>query len=170
MFQGGFGGNNLIYAGDGAATVTGGGNGDQLFAGGSTKQVINAGSGNETLSGVLASGNDLFKAGSGSDEIDLGAGRDTVVAGSGSATVNGGTATDVFRFVFQQNSPLRTEVINGFKAATDTVNLVGYQANEGAERPPQTRPRAAGSTTITLSDRTQITFAGVTDLKTTNFT
>jgi Ca2+-binding RTX toxin-like protein len=130
--------------------------------------VINAGSGNETLTAALSTGGNLYTVGSGKDEIDLGAGKDSVQAGFGQATINAGTGADLFTFTHIQNGTHGAEVINGFKA-NDVVNLSGYQQNEALNDLNNARI-VNGSTIVTLSDNTMITFTGVTNLKPTNLT
>jgi Ca2+-binding RTX toxin-like protein len=146
IFHGGTAGNNLIMGGSGAATLYGGGNGDQLFAGSPTGQVLHAAGGNETLTG--GSGNDTFFGSAGND------------------TVRTGGGTDSFLFVNHQSGG--TELIVDFNTATEALTLQGYAAGEAANAFNTAKLVGGSSTVITLSDNTQITLQGITDLKQSN--
>jgi hypothetical protein len=90
IFFGGSSGNNVLASGDGASTLVAGGSGDRLYANGTAGVLLVAASGNETLSGLGATGGNLFFGGSGNDLIVAGAGNDTVLAGAGTQTIFGG--------------------------------------------------------------------------------
>ena len=166
LVHGGTGGDNYLFAGTGQATLFGGGEGDQLLAAGTENQVLHAGVGNETLFGGFGSGNNTFFAGAGADQIAGGTGKDTFVAGTGSATITGATGNDLFLFTKGQAGG--TDLITDFTSGADTVGLVGYGKNE-ASLALKSQQIVAGSTTITLSDSTKITFTGVTNLKPGDF-
>ena len=132
---------------------------------GSAGTTLAAGAGNETLVGGYSSGNDTFFAGSGNDLIGLGSGSDVVFAGTGSSTVIAGQGTDIFAFTNGQAGG--SETIFGFKLGTDQLSLQGYASGELqrdlASAVTKTDPTSGvASTTLTLSDHTQITLAGVT--------
>ena len=165
VVHGGTGGSNFLVAGTGGATLFGGGNGDLLFASGTVGQELHAGAGNETLNGVLASGADTLFGGSGAVSI-LGGASDTFVAGTGSATVDAPLGKNVF--VFNDGKAGGSALIQGFASGQDTIDLLGYGKNEVTQA-LKNQQAAGGSTTITLSDHTTITFAGVSSLSAADF-
>jgi Ca2+-binding RTX toxin-like protein len=168
LVTGGTEGNNYLFAGDGAATLTGGGSGDQLFAYGTTGQLLRAGAGNETLSAALSAGNDTLVGGSGKDVLIGGAGSDTFVGGSGHATVTAGIGSQVFDFVNHQAGG--TELVQGiFDPSSIKIDLQGYGPNATAEA-LEDQTVKNGSVTIGLSDGTKVTFQDVTALNRSNFT
>jgi Ca2+-binding RTX toxin-like protein len=148
LVHGGTGGNNFLFAGTGAATLFGGGNGDQLFAAGSGAQALHAGAGNETLFGGFASGSDTFYGSAGNASITAGSGSNQFAFTDGQA---GGTAS-----------------IQGFTSGRDQIDLLGYGKNELANA-LKSQSVVGGSDTITLSDHTRITFAGVGSLTASDF-
>ncbi len=90
-----------------------------------------------------------------------GAGNDTLVAGSGSSTLVGGSGADNFVFfhsVLAGHSV--ADIITDFSTTQDGVILSGYSATE-ASHAIATASSIGGSTTLTLSDNTQITFLGI---------
>nr|WP_294546923.1 calcium-binding protein [uncultured Rhodopila sp.] len=167
LVVGGSEGNNLLWAGNGAATLIGGGNKDQLFAYGQQNQVLTAASGNETLSAAFSSGNDSLQAGSGSDQLIAGTGADTFVGGRGADTVSAGPGADVYAFI--KGHAGGTEFVQGiFDPSAIRISLQGYGPREVAEA-LASQHVTAGSVTIGLSDGTKITFQNVTALHQTNF-
>ena len=168
LLEGGSAGGNFLQAGDGRATLFGGGNGDQLFAAGDKAQALHAASGNETLFGGFASGRDTFFGGSGKDQITGGGGKNTFVAGTGAATVaaNPG-ASNVFEFVHGKGGG--KELVEGLTAASQVhIELLGFGSNE-IKNALASQTSKDGSTTITLSDSTKVTFQNVGLLTTSNF-
>ena len=159
--QGGSAGNNLLRAGEGAATLSGGGNGDRLYAGGE-RQVLIAGAGNETLS---AAGHDTLYGGSGNTQMVGGRQDNTFVAGTGAATMTGGHGEDIF--VFIDGSAGGQDLIAGFHAG-DPINLKGYGTG-AVQAALKTETVGPNGVTITLSDSTSITFAGLTSLNQSAF-
>jgi Ca2+-binding RTX toxin-like protein len=148
LVYGGSGGNNYLFAGTGQATLFGGGTGDQLFAAGNKAQALHAGGGNETLFGGFASGQDTFYASTGSYDMTAGQGKDTFVFTS---TLGGGTST-----------------ITGFASGQDKIDLAGY-GNDEVNKALKSQQVVGNSDTITLSDHTTITFAGVNSLSSSDF-
>ena len=149
LVVGGTGGNNLLFAGIGEATLFGGGDGDQLFAAGNKGQALHAGIGNETLFGGNASGADTF------------------YGGAGAATMTAGSGSDLF--VFTDGQAGGTALIQAFASGVDHIDLQGYGQNE-VNHALKSQQVANGSTTITLSDNTKITFgAPVNGLTTSDF-
>ena len=168
---GGTGGPNILLGGAGTAgsTLVGGANGDTLFARGSGQTVLTAGAGNETLYGGGSSGNNTFYTGPGNDLIGGGTGNDLIVVGaSGNATIDGGAGADIVSFTFRPTGSTASVLINNFRPAEgDRVQLAGYGANQVAAI-VGTAPSGNG-TTVTLTDGTRITFAGVINLSASNF-
>jgi Ca2+-binding RTX toxin-like protein len=167
LIEGGSAGNNFLFAGDGAATLVGGGNGDQLFAFGGSNQWLKAGSGNETLSAALSTGQDTLTAGSGKDLLITGFGSNTVVGGSGKATVNAAAGNNVFEFI--KNQAGGTELVTGMlDPSAIRIALVGYGGGE-VNHALSSASVKHGSITIGLTDGTKITFQDVTTLTRSNF-
>lgn len=99
----------------------------------------------------------------------------TVYGGWGSDTLQAGSGRDVFvgghgadRFVFQNGSAGGHTEIRDFTLGRDKVVLEGYGSHEIA-RALWHATVACGSLTLTLSDRTTITFDGVTHLGKSSF-
>ena len=84
-----------------------------------------------------------------------------LLAGTGAATLVGGGGADFFDFFAAVGRPSSNVVIGDF-SAIDQVILVNY-APGVAEAAIAGATTAGGSTTITLSDSTKITFTGVTN-------
>ena len=125
---------------------------------------MHAGAGKETLNG-LTSGPDTLYGGSGAVSI-LGGANDTFVAGAGSATVDAPLGNNAF--VFNDGKAGGSALIQGFTSGMDTIDLVGYGKNQVTQALKH-QQSAGGSTTITLSDHTTITFAGVSSLSKADF-
>jgi Ca2+-binding RTX toxin-like protein len=167
LVSGGSAGNNLLWAGDGAATLIGGGNNDRLYAYGQHDQVLTAGSGNETLSAAFSGGNDSLTAGSGPDQLIAGTGADTFIAGTGADTVSAGPGKDVYAFI--KGHAGGAELVQGIIDPTAIrINLQGYGTTAVADA-LASQQVTAGSLTIGLSDGTKITFQNVTALHQSNF-
>jgi Ca2+-binding RTX toxin-like protein len=168
LVKGGSAGGNFLFAGDGAATLVGGGSNDQLFAYGSANQLLNAGSGNETLSAAFSSGNDTLAAGSGTDHLIGGTGSDTFLGGGGNATVTAGSGSDVYAFINHQAGG--NEVVQGvFDPASIQIHLQGYDSS-AIDNALASQRTTNGSVTIGLEDGTKVTFQDVTSLNRSNFT
>ncbi len=71
-------------------------------------------------------------------------------------------------FVFNDGQAGGTALIQGFTSGMDTIDLLGYGKNEVTQALKH-QQAAGGSTTITLSDHTTITFAGVSSLSAADF-
>lgn len=168
---GGSGGPNILSGGAGSAgsTLFGGASGDMLFARGPGQTVLVAGAGNETLYGGASSGNNTFYTGPGNDVIGGGPGNDLiVVGGTGNATIDGGGGADIISFTSRAAGSTSNVVINNFNpAAGDRVQLLGYGGDQVAAI-TGTAP-SNGSTAVTLTDGTRITFAGVSTLSASSF-
>jgi hypothetical protein len=85
----------------------------------------------------------------------LGSGADTVIGGSGASTITAGTGSDVFTFIAGHSGG--TEYIIGFNAK-DNLAFGGYGYTAGSL--PTENVTTAGDK-LTLSDGTQIVFAGI---------
>ena len=158
LFGAGAAGGSVLTAGQQRSVLLGRASGDRLVAVGSGGDVLAAGAGNESLVGAGSSGADVFYAGSGADVITLGSGADMVFAGSGSASVSGGSGAELYGVVNGQAGG--TEVISGFKLGVDRLVLGKFGAGEVA-RDLAGATVGAGGTTVTLSDGTRVTFAGL---------
>lgn len=151
----------MLNSGSGSAIMIGGGNGDVLTATGSASDVLVASGGAETLNGAASRGNNAFFGGLGSDCIIGGSGNDALTAGPGNMTLTGGGGTNLF--VFSNGATSRT-LITDFDPSRDYLQLNGF-APGAAQAALLSATIVGGSTTITLSDHSQITFAGVTNLQ-----
>jgi len=169
------GGSNSIVGGDGgvvvgasgSASVSGGSGGATIFGtSGSNVDYSGPGAllyagvgGNETLNAAASTGTaDLFALSSTTASIVGGTGTDAFIAGVGSDTFTGGGGSNTFFFLAANTAGAHDYITN--LASTDTVGLFGY--NEAGS----TTSVADGSITLTLSDKTEITFVGVTTLPT----
>lgn len=164
-YFGGANGNSVIFAGQGASTVTAL-NGDMVFLDGGANNLVVAGAGNVTLAGGGSTGNNFFAAGSGADLIGAGSGNDLFLAGTGTATLSGGGGSNLYAFV--NGASGGSDLITDFKVGADLISLQGY-GNGAVAAALQSAHVAGGSTTINLSDGTQITFLGVTNLTSSSF-
>ena len=166
VFAGGSGGRNVIVAGAGASTLFGGGDGDVLFAQGRAGSVlVAAATGNETLAGADSTGSNTFFAGGGNNLLGGGAGNEVFFAGRGQATMIGGGGADTF--AFSNGLAGGRVVIGDFNPGEgDRVTLQGYAGGaQGAAQQALAGARTSGgSTSISLTDGTQITFQGTGSL------
>lgn len=106
-------------------------------------------------------------AGSGNDTL-VGARFNSTVAGSGNATLAGGAGNDTF--LFKNGYAGGHDYVIGLTGA-DVVNLAYYGYNsDSVTNLIASAVVAGGSSTITLSDATQITFVGIASLNSKNFT
>jgi Ca2+-binding RTX toxin-like protein len=149
-----------VAGGSGGATLFGGTNGVIHYSGTAGQLNYTAGSGNETLNASGSTTNDLMRGGldsTGHNSIVAGFGSDTMVAGAGTDTLVGGSGGDLFFFASGNGTAAPHDLVVNFNA-DDTVMLVGYGPVSVAL---ETATSSGGSTTITLSDNTTITFSGV---------
>jgi Ca2+-binding RTX toxin-like protein len=106
--------------------------------------------------------NDIWAGGfGGNNSLIGGAGNDLLTAGSGSDTLTGGGGENGFYFWAVNGGPNSHNIITDF-SFIDYVTLGNYGPNAPAEAIASATV-ANGSTTITLSDKTTITFVGVTN-------
>ncbi len=154
---------DAIFGGGGALTVAAslqgadsivGGSGPLNVAGRGANMLVVAG----TSSSYVSTGNgaSLVFAGSGNLSLTGGAGSMQVVAGSGNATIAEGSGQTVLQVV--DGAAGGTDVLSGFRASTDRIELFGYTAAQ------QSVTTAGGSTMIALADGTRISLPGVSDL------
>ena len=164
--------NATVYAGTGSTTITGGSGAMTLYGGagglidvdgGGGLITYQAGPGSETLDAAAASRASIINGGidrSGDDVLTGGSGNDSLFAGNGSDTFTGGGGSN--EFVFYQaviNGAAPHDVITDFNS-NDVVYLGGYGAAAAANA-LSTASSSNGSTTLTLSDNTQITFLDI---------
>ena len=93
--------------------------------------------------------------------ITLGASSGNVTL-SGSNTVQAGTGADLFNLAFGQGG---TDIINGFKLATDQIHLSGYNLPD----PAASVTTAGANSILSLSDGTNLTFVNTQGLTAANF-
>ena len=124
----------------------------RFVASGSGMQILFAGSGNETLTGSSVSG-----------------ANDTFVAGSGAATVVASpNANNVFEFI-NVGSGGGSEFVTGLSLTSQvSIHLSGYPNGEAAAD-VTSQSNIGGSTTLSLSDGTSVTFQNVATITTSNF-
>jgi Ca2+-binding RTX toxin-like protein len=150
------------------ATIFGGAGGVVHVFGSQQGALFVASTGNETIdasqSTVTGATGNEFWAGpdsTGNDVMIGGAGTNTLAAGAGHDTLTGGGSSNAF--VFFQSLTLGTNVttITDF-TASDSVYLLNY--HETTDALFATANVGGGGLTVTLSDKTQITFAGLTQV------
>lgn len=166
--HGGSAGNNYLFAGDGLATLFGGGNGDQLFAYGDMQQMLVGSAGTATLSGAFSSGDNVFISGTGNESIVGGTGKDLFIGGCGSDTV---FATDGGRDTFQFIRGMaggQELVQNVYDSNSVKIMLTNYCGNE-KQSALNSQTTDGSSVSFTLSDGTRVTFENITHLSAKNF-
>jgi Ca2+-binding RTX toxin-like protein len=131
---------------DAVPTVTGTGDGAVVSAIGYRPEVLAAGAGNETL--IAAAGND------------------TLAAGNGATEMIGGTGDAIFLFV--NGASGGTVTIENFVPGQDFVALRGYGSAAGVNA-IASEVVGGGSSTVTLPDKSRITFANVANLTANDF-
>jgi Ca2+-binding RTX toxin-like protein len=156
-------GNPTILGGSGQATLFAGAGQDLTYLGGTATAagatVIDAGAGNETLDAGGATYGVQLAAGSGSVDMIGSPGDDTFYGGAGFATMTGNGGSDLFIFGDVAGHTGGTDIITDF-GSSDTFALSGYGA-DAAQAALSAATVAGGSTTVTLSDNTTITFLNV---------
>ncbi len=142
----------------GGATVFGTAGHDVTYLGGGTL-LFGAGAGNETLNAAQSTGtNDVFAVGSASVSVVGGAGTNLYDAGSGSDTFTGGSGSNTYFFLAVNTAGVGAHDYITNLSNADAVGLIGYNSAKSSIS------IANGSTTLTLSDKTEITFLNVTNL------
>ncbi|HET6607782.1 MAG TPA: hypothetical protein VFG62_13975 [Rhodopila sp.] len=168
-------GSDTIFGGSGTTTITGGSGqltmlgsagGTMTFIGGSGSAgstIYLALDGTETFDGSAATASLVMEGGlqaGGNDTLIGGAGNDYLYAGESTDTMTGGGGDD--QFIFSRSivaGAAPADVITDFNA-NDQVYLLGYGSSEAANALAHATSNG-GSTTLTLSDSTRITFQGV---------
>jgi Ca2+-binding RTX toxin-like protein len=170
VVYGGPGGDNTLSTESGTQSIlVGGGAGDLLTASGAGDDVLVAGSGAETINGSAATGNLVIFGGPGADVLSGGTGNDLFVTEGGNETLTGGGGTNSYVFI-DFGATARTDVITDFNPNKDAIGLFGYGSEPGADAAALASARVSGGyTTISLSDGTQIAFAGAPTLHSYNF-
>lgn len=138
----------------GAAVVFSGSGGDvTLFSTTAGNQLIASG-GADVLNaaGAFSNGNVLF-ANAGNDTLIGGPGNDVFVASGGNATMQGGAGAN--QFIFQHGQAGGNDLIVNFNG-NDGADFFGYGGNAVANIGV-----SGGSTIVTLTDGTRITFLGL---------
>ncbi len=165
----GTGGNSTVNSGAGTATVFGSNGSDITYSGAGT---LVAGAGNETLNGAGSTqGFAAFVTNTGTTTsgavIIGGTGSDTLVAGVGMQTLTGGSgAANVFDIAANGTMSAANITISDFGSATgNLVALYGYGANE-VSAAEATAKTSGSNTTITLADKSTVTFANITNIST----
>jgi Ca2+-binding RTX toxin-like protein len=168
---------SIVYTGAGAAEYHGQGGSEVFDASLSTGANSIYGaynqSGSETLFG--GGGNDYINPLNAAASVVGGLGADTLVgarfnatvAGSGNATLTGGAGNDTFEFIsgYAGGHDYVTDL-----TANDVVNLAFYGYTPGGiSSLLASASVSGGSSTITLSDSTKITFLDTTSLNPSNF-
>lgn len=141
--DGSLGGPDSIIGGSGALTINGQGSNMFVVAGTSTSN-INVGNGASVIFGSA-----------GAATITGGTGYMEVIQGSGNMTIRQGAGPTVYDVV--KGSAGGTDMLSGFKTASDTIRLFGYSAAD------RNITKSGGSTLISLSDGTRINLVGVAD-------
>jgi hypothetical protein len=146
-------GPSKFVMGSGNATVTAAA-GNQVWLASAANDSLVASGGNVGLFAGGSSGNDVLQAVTGSVTMQGGAGADTFLGGAGSATMAGGTGADLFSFTNGLGGG--QDVITGFNAARDQIQLHGYGGYTAA--------LVNGSEVLTLSDGTRLELVGIGSL------
>jgi Ca2+-binding RTX toxin-like protein len=95
-----------------------------------------------------------------------GSGADTMIGGSGGDTMTGGGGANVFAF-FASATDGAQVFITDFNAS-DSVDLGGYDPAQSAISIQDAATVSSAGVTLTLSDQTTITFAGLTSASALN--
>ncbi len=158
-------GNATVFGGTGLTSVVGSAGGAFTYVNTTTGGLFyGAHNGNETIDASLSKATNTIYGGldpNGHNLLVGGAGNDFINAGEGADTLVGGGGHNDFFFWSNYGGPNANHVIGDF-SALDTVLLVNYGGG-AAGAAIANATTAGGSTTITLSDNTRITFTGVTN-------
>ena len=167
---GGSSGRDLLVAGTGASTVVGGGSGEAIVGLGTATDDLIAGSGTQTLVGSGGGGGDILFAGTGSDALFGGTGSDTFVAASGGAQmIAGARHAGQDEFIFSNGERQAVPTCSGTSLRGGITSRCSVTERNAVANALASAVVAAGSTVVTLPDNTQITFAGIADLKSSDF-
>ena len=157
-------GPSSVFGGTGSTSIIGGPGGATTYVNTMSGGLFYvAGTGGETVDASLSKAPATLFGGQSSASNDLmigGAGNDLITGGMGSDTLVGGGGANGFYFWNSLGGPTANHVISDFNAI-DYV-LLGNYGSDAAATAIEGATTTAGSTTITLSDSTKITFTGVT--------
>ncbi len=162
-------GNTTITAGN--ATMFGASGLNAQFDGTSGYSLFVGNEGDEAISAASSHGVLQAFAGTGNTTVIGGTGADTLVGGTGNATLEGGSGSANL-FALNKGAAGGNYTISDFGSAAGNLMALyqyGLQNNGGLENVLSNATVAGGNTTIALSDGSNITFVGVTDLKASNF-
>jgi Ca2+-binding RTX toxin-like protein len=130
---------NLNLTGNGLANTLTGNVGNNILDGGDGNDRLIGGDGNDTLTG--GNGLDTLEGGGGADTISGGAGNDRIFGGAGDDVINGGTGNDSLfgetgadTFIFE--AAFGRDMISGFNAAEDKLDLTDFGVDSAAELMP----------------------------------
>ena len=162
---------DLLVAGSGQDTLTGtassgndtyvGAAGNALIAAGSGNSLVVGGSGSDTVYAGTGGGNLTYFGGSGTDSVIGSAYQDTFAVGSGNETLIGSGGTDTY--VLNNGHAGGTITVQDFKVGIDQVALFGYASTQVASA-EAAETVSGGSTSLSFSDGTRMTFVGITNI------
>jgi Ca2+-binding RTX toxin-like protein len=150
-----------VVGGTVAPTLIGGAGGSVVYTGNAVGATFLAGSGNESINASLSTKANLLVGGTdstGSNYMAAGSANDTLFGGAGAGSLFGGAGSDTFAF-FKSVTTGQSDYVFNF-SSTDSMFLVGYGASQAATALANASS-TGGSTTLTLTDNTKITFVGV---------
>jgi Ca2+-binding RTX toxin-like protein len=153
---------DTVVGSTGASTLFGSANHTLSYSGSGALEYV-ALDGNETLGAAGSTGNNVLFASTVSSANDLiisGTGADTFVAGGGADTLAGGGGSNTYYFL-EKYTTGQTDFITDL-TSNDQVNLIGYDSTKSSVSSEN------GSTTLTLSDNTKITFVNLSNLNGTH--
>lgn len=157
------GGSSTVFGGSGISTLFGGAGGSMVYGGSVGGAQYMALSGSETINAAGSSSGNLLVAGAdpnGHDRLIGGSGNDTLVAGAASSTMTGGAGNNDFVFFRDHTAAAgNINIVTDFNS-NDVVLLQGYGSGQAATA-LASAVTSSGSTTLTLSDNTKITFVGL---------
>ncbi len=160
---------STITGGSGASTLIGGSGSTVTYVGSLAGGLFVAGGGNETLNAAQSSTANFFSGGSSADSKAVlvgGSGADTLLAGAGSATMTGGAGADVFAFLATATQGGK-DTITDFGQG-DSLYVIGYDPTKSAISLQAAATVSSAGVTLTLSDKTTITFSNLQNVSALN--
>ena len=143
-----------LIGGNGAQTLTGGGEEDTL-RGGNARDILIGGGGNDSLSG--GNGADNLSGGAGNDRLAGGDGADRLNGGLGNDRLTGGDGADVFVF----DAGFGRDVITDFTRGFDKIEIGNALFANFAALQASAATNASGNTLITFDANNTIELVGV---------
>ena len=119
---------DMLTGNDGANTLMGGG-GDDMLTGGGGDDMLMGGEGDDTLTG--GDGDDMLMGGAGDDTLTGGNNNDTLNGGAGDDNLTGGGGDDTF--VFSPEDGNADDIITGFDAGNDKIDLSAFRGIEAED-------------------------------------